>query len=173
MSEFTQKRVNILKPESEHYLVSLLGCHILALLDNRNPTLNLLRSPFLLLAQKWGHRVGGGKGKSKHRLCQMKLLNQACQGPGTIYVWSRHSIHLIYFIICLLWAVTWQKCHACKIEALFSKPFSSLSSGNIYSLGPLQALWRTWSWELETYFFPISVVNLLCKIPAPLSCSEC
>lgn len=130
MSEFTQKRVNILKPESEHYLVSPLCCHILALLDNVNAAGKLLSQ--FLLPQKWGWAWGGTK-KEQIQSLQDETLKSDSQRTSDNLLAGQDTEHPFYFIIWVLWAVTRQKCHACKIEAQFSKPFDPLPSWNIYS----------------------------------------
>ena len=52
---------------------------------------------------------------------------------GNLWLVKTQNIQFIYFIIWVLWAVTWQKCQARKIEAQFSKPFSPLPGWNISS----------------------------------------
>ena len=43
---------------------------------------------------------------------------------GNLWLVKTQNIQFIYFIIWVLWAVTWQKCQARKIEAVFKALFS-------------------------------------------------
>lgn len=116
-----------------------------------------------------GTRVRG-KRKNKHGLCEMKLFNQARGGPIGIYGRSRQaSIHSIYFIIWVLWTVTWQKGHAMRARRKhgLQSPFISHSAGVFILRTCGKTLQRAPGRELGTQPSLLSAMHLLWPVQVP------
>lgn len=89
-------------------------------------------------------RSGGKRGKKEKKQTQIlqdeTLKSGLSRTSDNLWLVTSQGICFIYFIIWALWTVTQQKCHGCKIEAQFSKPFYLLHIWNIYSGDTLQGV---------------------------------
>ena len=146
MSEFTRKRVNILKPGSEHYLVGLLAvtswhCWIIEMLC----WTDCFHCFF------FSSRSGDKRGKKErtNSLCKMKLLNQACWEPATIYGWTRHRAFILFILLAGFYGLSLgRNGMRAKQKCSFQSHFIPSSVG-IVILGTLhKTLLRAQNWEL-------------------------